>query len=241
MLPVEDIPDPATTTPASFVYGDVKSETLKIPGGQSESEYKTVEIYDSSGWGAYMRFKWEESDTWFDEVYYDGKTVGKIIGKIHTLTQTAKKNNIVITGNIVPSTSNTYSLGENDGRLWSVVYAQTQEISHSDKNAKNTIQPLSEAHNQIFDALVPVSYKLNENTSNRTHTGLIAQDVKEAVENAGLTTQDFAGYCEWNNDDGTVGCGLRYGEFISLCIDQIQKLKKRVEELENKLNTQPND
>jgi hypothetical protein len=81
-----------------------------------------------------------------------------------------------------------------------------------------------------------VSYKFNVNNNNRTHTGLIAQDVKDAVENAGLTTKDFAAYCEWENEDGGTGCGLRYSEFVSLCIDQIQKLKKRVEELEEKLN-----
>jgi hypothetical protein len=43
------------------------------------------------------------------------------------------------------------------------------------------------------------------------------------------------------DDDGNETCGIRYTEFISLCIDQIQKLKKRVEELENKLNTTQND
>ena len=107
-------------------------------------------------------------------------------------------------------------------------------VGDSDRNKKNTIAPFSDAYDMIFDALKPVSYRFNSDLTNLTHTGLIAQDVKEAVEDAGLTTQDFAGYCEWKNDNGNLECGLRYSEFISLCIDQIQKLKKRVAELENK-------
>jgi hypothetical protein len=55
------------------------------------------------------------------------------------------------------------------------------------------------------------------------------------VENVGLTTQDFAAYCEWENDDGTIGCGLRYSEFIALCVNEIQKLKSRVSALEERV------
>lgn len=128
-----------------------------------------------------------------------------------------------------------FNLGNND-YLWNTVYARTSTISSSDRNVKNTIQPLTEAYTQIFDALKPVSYKFNVSNNNRTHMGLIAQDVKEAVESAGITTQDFAGYCEWEKEDGTTGCGLRYSEFIAMCINEIQKLKKRVNELEVQQN-----
>lgn len=128
------------------------------------------------------------------------------------------------------------NLGEGSEHRWNTIYARNTTISSSDRNEKNTIQPLTDTHTQIFDALQPVSYKFNTSNNNRTHMGLIAQDVKEAVENAGLTTQDFAGYCEWEKEDGTIGCGLRYSEFIAMCINEIQKLKKRVEELETKQN-----
>ena len=144
-------------------------------------------------------------------------------------------SDIMSYANIVPGETETFTLGSST-RKWDNIFAKKSAIDSSDRNKKNSIQSLSGAHDQIFDALKPVSYKFNQNNNNRTHTGLIAQDVKEAVENAGLTTQDFAAYCEWENEDGSTGCGLRYGEFISLCIDQIQKLKKRVEELEDKLN-----
>ena len=76
-----------------------------------------------------------------------------------------------------------------------------------------------------------------DNTSDRTHIGLIAQDVKDAVLAEGLTTKEFAGYCEWENEDKSIGCGLRYGEFVAMNIYEIQKLKARVKELEEKLKS----
>ena len=76
------------------------------------------------------------------------------------------------------------------------------------------------------------------------HTGFKAQDVKNAILKAGLTTKDFAAYCEWEEGEGEdkhITCGLRYSEFIALCVDQIQKLKIRVSELENILKETKGD
>lgn len=147
--------------------------------------------------------------------------------------------NIHAGGHIVPThwggDGTGWNLGE-QWKMWNNIYAYTTAIQSSDRQVKKDIEFLSDPYEQIFDALEPVSYKFIKNTSDRTHTGFIAQDVKAAVENAGLTTQDFAAYCEWENDDGTTGCGLRYGEFIALCVNEIQKLKKRVAELEEKLD-----
>jgi hypothetical protein len=104
-------------------------------------------------------------------------------------------------------------------------------IHTSDKNVKNTIQYLSEdeKYEKLFDKLQPVSYKLNNGTSGRTHIGLIAQDLKQAILEAGLTTNDVAAYCEWEPEEADPAtCGIRYEEFISLSIHEIQKLKAKV-------------
>ena len=92
---------------------------------------------------------------------------------------------------------------------------------------------MGELYEKVFDGLKPVSYKLNDGTSGRTHTGLIADDVKTLLDKLGINTKDFAAYCSWEKEDKTIGCGLRYEEFIALCIQQIQSLKARVKELEN--------
>ena len=64
--------------------------------------------------------------------------------------------------------------------------------------------------------------------------GFISQDVRDALQKSNISTFDFAGYVEYEKDDGSKGYGLRYGEFIALCVNEIQKLKKRISELENK-------
>lgn len=104
-------------------------------------------------------------------------------------------------------------------------------IESSDANKKNSISQFTTQHDQFFDSLNPVTFKFNDGKSGRTHMGLIAQDVKAAIEDVGLTTQDVAAYCEWDEGNDTT-CGIRYGELIPLNIYEIQQLKRRVAEQE---------
>lgn len=109
-------------------------------------------------------------------------------------------------------------------------------ISSSDVNVKNSIQAQPEVYSEIFDRLNPVIYKYNNGSSDRYHTGLIAQEVEQAVIDSGMTTQDFAAVCYETDEDGTKkNYGIRYGELVSMCIYEIQRLKKRVDELEKEL------
>lgn len=104
----------------------------------------------------------------------------------------------------------------------------------SDRNLKHNIELLDNKYTILFDNLIATRFKYNNGTSNRYHTGFIAQDVKQAIEKAGLDTNEFASYVTFGSGEEQT-CGLRYEEFIPLCVDQIQKLKARVAELENKL------
>ena len=163
----------------------------------------------------------------------------KLFHIINSFSQTESPQNLYIKGNIFPSTTSTSgSTGFNiggSGKVWNTIYARTSTIQTSDRNAKYDIFALDDRFETMFDCLLPVSYKFLINDSQRSHIGLIAQDVKTALDNAKIDPSEFAGYCEWANEDGSTGCGLRYGEFIALNIDQIQKLKTRVAELENKI------
>ena len=109
----------------------------------------------------------------------------------------------------------------------------------SDMNYKHSIESISDIYSAFFDALAPVIYKYNDGTSNRYHVGFIANYVEEAILSAGLTTQDFAGFIravETDRDGNEYEkCYLRYEEFIALNTYEIQKLKARVNELENKI------
>jgi hypothetical protein len=88
----------------------------------------------------------------------------------------------------------------------------------------------------MFDNLKPCRYKYNYGTSDRYHTGFIAQEIVSAIESAGLTTQDFAGviHLEKPDENGSEWM-LRRDEFVALNTWQIQKLKQRVSELEKAL------
>ena len=71
-----------------------------------------------------------------------------------------------------------------------------------------------------------------QGASGRTHTGLVAQDVEQALRDSGLTGQDFAAFVKTPRKDGSADYGLRYEELITLCIRQIQRLQTRVRKLE---------
>lgn len=125
---------------------------------------------------------------------------------------------------------------------WSAVYANTGNIITSDRDQKHGIEYGLERYNELFDLLHPVSYLLNNGESGRRHSGMIAQDVEAAMEECGLASMDFGGFVKSprkNNDgeivEGEYDYSLRYEEFIPICIEQIQKLKQRVFELEEGL------
>ena len=113
------------------------------------------------------------------------------------------------------------------GTLEGTWYYSGSPIEPSDKKIKNSIDELDDRYSLLFDNLKPVRYKYTAGTSDRYHTGLVAQDVKNAIEQAGLSTKDVAAYAEWEADShDEASCGIRYEELIPLCIAEIQKLKK---------------
>jgi len=147
---------------------------------------------------------------------------------------TSYETNIAIKGNLIPYAADSYDLGTS-GTYWNNVYTKDGTVKSSDRNMKHDIKTISETYSSLFDKLNPVTFTWNNNQSNRTHLGLIAQELKQAIIDVGLTTQHCAAYVEWIDEEGDTGCGIRYEELISLNIYEIQKLKKRVIELENKL------
>lgn len=94
-----------------------------------------------------------------------------------------------------PDANGMVALGTGNHR-WTQVYAVNGAISTSDRNQKNTIQPLDERYIQLFMKLLPVSFKFNNGTSRRTHIGFISQDVESAMAEVGLTDLEFAGFCK---------------------------------------------
>lgn len=121
------------------------------------------------------------------------------------------------------------------GYRWSDVWSVNSACNTSDRNLKTDIDyEGADRYNDFFDSLRPVSYKFID--GHRTHIGMISQDVEQNLLEHGMTGEDFGGFLKDEIADGEYLYGLRYGEFISLCIAQIQALKARVTELEAQLN-----
>lgn len=122
---------------------------------------------------------------------------------------------------------------------WGDVYAVNSAAETSDRNLKKDIIYGLAEYDALFDKLQPVSFRFKDGTSGRRHIGMIAQDVEAALAELGIDTKDFAGFIkspaqdkDGNIVEGEYNYALRYGEWISLNIWQIQQLKARVTELE---------
>ncbi len=130
-----------------------------------------------------------------------------------------------------------YSVGStsNKGSFFGNWVFSTSSGTSSDRNKKNSIEHLDEKYSALFYNLEPVRFKFNNGTSNRYHTGFIAQDVEEAVIKSGLKGSDFAAVCKFDDPNKKeTEWILRYEELIALCVNEIQRLNKRVKELEEK-------
>lgn len=103
----------------------------------------------------------------------------------------------------------------------------------SDQRFKTNCESLDDKYSALFDALSPKRFMYINGTSHRFHTGFIAQNVRNAIRQAGLSERDFAALCTFNDQDGIDYLALRYEEFIAINTWQIQLLKRRVAELEN--------
>lgn len=125
-----------------------------------------------------------------------------------------------------------------DGRggteTWYMVYAAARwyKNNYSDERLKTDIESLSDKYEYLFDTLQPKRYKYINGTSSRYHTGFIAQEVMNSVNNAGLTSQDFAAACLEGVNGNEGYWFLRRDEFVALNTWQIQKAKARISELE---------
>ena len=137
--------------------------------------------------------------------------------------------------NIIPNSSNAISLGTSS-RQYKNIYGQNIYVNGtavtSDKNLKEDIKDLEEKHLAFFRCLRPVQFKYKDGESGRTHTGFIAQEVEDAIHEAGMTNQDMAVVVI---DQESGRHYLRYEEIIAVQTQVIQNMQKKVDSLEARL------
>jgi hypothetical protein len=136
-----------------------------------------------------------------------------------------------------PLLDNSNDLGASNYR-WDDIYATNGTIQTSDANDKSNIAN-SDLGLSFVSQLTPRKYKFIDGNSNRTHYGLIAQEVENVLDENNIDSSDFAGFIKAevkNTKDvgtGEYKLGLRYSEFISILIKSIQELEERIKQLEN--------
>ena len=167
----------------------------------------------------------------FSEIFaakFTGDLNGKILDGSYNLAWDASHN-------LIPSTTNYLSLGTSS-KQYKNVYGQNLYVNGtavtSDRSLKEDIKELEEKHLAFFRSLRPVQFKYKDGESGRTHTGFIAQEVEDAIHEAGMTNQDMAVVVI---DQESGRHYLRYEEIIAVQTQVIQNMQKKVDSLEARL------
>lgn len=141
-----------------------------------------------------------------------------------------------------PTSDNSIYLGRLSGPAarWKRVYAADGTIRTSDKNCKAEIHHITEAYENMYMEIEPVTYRYKNiyayDDHDRTHCGVISQQVNEAALNNGLSSMSFAGICKDTLDTPmpngqTELWSICYDEFIGLNIHMTQKAHHRIDSL----------
>lgn len=99
-----------------------------------------------------------------------------------------------------PRTTKKLTLGASS-YLWTTVYANSSTISTSDKRQKDLIGDIPDAILDAWGDLDWQQFKMKDSIAEkgienaRLHTGLIAQDVKQVFEDAGLDPTKYGFFC----------------------------------------------
>lgn len=121
------------------------------------------------------------------------------------------------------------------------IYSATPVQVTSDRRAKENIENLDDRYLLLWDALQPKSYYMKIDKEKRSHIGYVAQEVEEAMQNAGLTyeecgfihrkwveKEDYKGYEYSLNYDGI---GVIAQAKIKQQEERINALEKEIAEL----------
>ena len=153
----------------------------------------------------------------------------------------------VATGSVLPCDDNGVDLGSAALSFNDIYYDGTTLTS--DQRLKENITSLSLGLGFI-NRLNPVSFKKKDKeevyedgnltqraiTHSRKHTGLIAQEVKQVMDDMGISANDFGGYVDANVKHGIDKLFLRYEEFIAPLVKAVQELSTKLDTMQTEIN-----
>lgn len=128
------------------------------------------------------------------------------------------------------------SHGQGGSTTWVNIVKAGQNAS--DKRLKKNIVEFDDTLDRVFDKLRPVRFEYSKDFLGQgRHFGYIAQDVVKSFEDEGENINDYSFIYETEIEDNSTDkyYQLNQTDFVALNTWQIQKLKSKIEELENKL------
>ena len=152
---------------------------------------------------------------------------------------TVNSNNYLyaVSGNYGVSLSPTsVSHGQGGSATWVSIVTAGQNAS--DARLKINISEFEDKFDNIFDNLKPVHFEYSKEFLGKgTRFGYIAQDVIKAFEDEGENVNNYSFVYETEVEDNSADkyYQLNKTDFIALNTWQIQKLKKRIADLENRI------
>lgn len=162
----------------------------------------------------------------------------------YSFNQSVATQNLSCTGSIIPSNSS-YNLGAGtEGSYWNYVF-RLHESDGSDRKIKDNILDIEPNFSKkLINGLNPKSYLFKTAKTPRIHYGFIAQEVEELLFSLGTSADEVGLVCKslpGEPDSENNFYSLNYTNLIAPMVSVIQQLLKRVETLENQLQTQQND
>ena len=169
---------------------------------------------------------------------FDGDRISiSVGGNIGVWTVNSNGYLYAISGDYGVSLSATsVSHGQGGSAPWASIVLAGQNAS--DERLKTNISAFEDKFDNIFDNLKPVQFEYsNDNFKKGIHFGYVAQDVIKSFEDEGENINDYSLIYETEMEDNSEEkyYQLNKQDFIALNTWQIQKLKNRITELEDRL------
>jgi hypothetical protein len=132
-------------------------------------------------------------------------------------TATTNPEKLVVSGNIIPRTSGSGTIGTSVYK-WNAVYATNGTIQTSDRRMKTNILDLKYGLKEVL-AMRPVSFNWKTTPGSNKKVGLIAQEVKAIVPEV------------VSGDETKETLGLNYAELVPVLINAVKEQQKEIEAL----------
>lgn len=135
--------------------------------------------------------------------------------------------------NFMPASNGHTSLGTTSHRFSDLYVLYSPNVA-SDKRLKCDFKEFDNRFEKMFLLLSPLRYKLKqEEEDNQYHSGFVAQDLKNAMENCGISDYEFVAY---QYDEKNDNYSILYEELIALNTHMIQKLLTNFKQQQEEIN-----